>query len=68
MFGENFYFEDDTELAFGLPMRSFNSFYEASSEAAISRMYGGIHYRAAIENGLAQGKQLGHFIADKLEL
>lgn len=68
LFGENFYFEDDTELAFGLPMRSFKSFYEASSEAAISRMYGGIHYRAAIENGLEQGKQVGRFIAKKLEL
>jgi len=68
LFGENFYFEDDTELAFGLPMRSFKSFYDASSEAAISRMYGGIHYRAAIENGLEQGKQVGRFIAKKLEL
>jgi hypothetical protein len=68
IFGDNFYFEDDTELQFGLPMRSFKSFYEASSEAAISRMYGGIHYRAAIENGLEQGKRLGHFIAEKLEL
>lgn len=68
IFGEDFYFEDDTELAFGLPMRSFKSFYEASSEAAISRMYGGIHYRAAIENGLDQGKRVGRFVADKLKL
>jgi len=68
IFGENFYFEDNTELAFGLPMRSFKSFYEASSEAAISRMYGGIHYRAAIENGLDQGKRVGRFVADKLKL
>lgn len=68
LFGDNFYFEDDTELAFGLPIRSFKSFYEASSEAAISRMYGGIHYRAAIENGLEQGKRIGHFDADKLGL
>lgn len=68
LFGENFYFEDDTEMAYGLPIRSFKSFYEASSEAAISRMYGGIHYRAAIENGLDQGKKVGHFDADKLGL
>ena len=68
LFGDNFYFEDDTELAFGLPIRSFKSFYDASSEAAISRMYGGIHYRAAIENGLQQGKNVGHFVADKLGL
>jgi len=68
LYGEPFQFDDDTELQFGLPVRSFNSFYEASSEAAISRMYGGIHYRAAIENGLAQGKAVGNFVAEKLGL
>jgi len=51
-----------------LPVRSFKSFYDASSEAAISRLYGGIHYRAAIDNGLDQGKKIGHFVADKLGL
>jgi len=68
IYGDNFHFDDDTELPYGLPIRSFNSFYQASSEAAISRMYGGIHYRAAIENGLAQGKVVGNFVADKLGL
>jgi len=68
IFGDNFAFEDTTELVYGLPVRSFGSFYEASSEAAISRLYGGIHYRAAIDNGLIQGKNLGHFVANKLEL
>ena len=64
-FGDNFAFDDTTELQFGLPVRSFSSFYDASSEAAISRMYGGIHYRAAVDNGLEQGKNLGHFIVQK---
>jgi len=68
IFGDDFYFEDDTELPFGLPIRNFKSFYKASSEAAISRLYGGIHYRAAIDNGLKQGKALGHFEAQKLKL
>ncbi|NNC49222.1 MAG: vanadium-dependent haloperoxidase [Flaviramulus sp.] len=68
IFGDNFYFEDDTEIPFGLPIRSFKSFYDASAEAALSRLYGGIHYRAAIDNGLDQGKELGHFVADKLNL
>ena len=66
IFGDNFYFDDDTEIPFGLPVRSFNSFYDASDEAALSRLYGGIHYRAAIDNGLKQGKDLGHFVANKL--
>jgi hypothetical protein len=39
--------------------RSFTSFRAAASEAAISRLYGGIHYRAAIENGIDMGKCIG---------
>ncbi|MDF0707279.1 MAG: vanadium-dependent haloperoxidase [Bacteroidota bacterium] len=68
IFGDNFAFDDDTEVAYGLPVRSFNSFNEASDEAALSRMYGGIHYRAAIEVGIKQGRDLGKFIVDKLDM
>ncbi len=66
--GENFAFNDDTEIPYGLPIRHFDSFYEASKEAAISRMYGGIHYRAAIENGLEQGLEIGKYVCNKLKL
>ncbi|MFC7445957.1 hypothetical protein C7H62_0955 [Mesoflavibacter sp. HG96] len=68
IFGDNFAFDDDSEVPYGIPVRSFNSFYDASTEAALSRLYGGIHYRAAIDNGLDQGKKLGHFAANKLNL
>jgi len=68
IFGDNFYFDDDTEVAFGLPIRSFSSFNVAADEAAISRMYGGIHYRSAVEIGVGQGRSLGEFIVDKLEM
>jgi hypothetical protein len=68
IFGDNFAFDDTTELLYGLPVRKFKSFYDASSEAAISRMYGGIHYRAAIDNGLVQGKNIGNFIAENLKM
>ncbi|HET8737817.1 MAG TPA: vanadium-dependent haloperoxidase [Pricia sp.] len=66
IFGDNFAFADDTETAFGLPVRNFESFKHASDEAAISRMYGGIHYRMAIEVGLTQGRALGNFVVDNL--
>lgn len=66
IFGENFAFTDDVEVKFGLPERSFNSFIEASQEAAISRLYGGIHYRPAIEDGVKQGREVGNFIVDKV--
>ncbi len=68
VFGDNFSFEDDTEVAYGLPIRSFRSFNEAADEAAISRMYGGIHYRAAVEIGVKQGRDLGNFVLDNLEM
>jgi len=62
LFGESFSFNDDTEVEFGLPARKFNSFSLASNEAAISRLYGGIHFRDAIENGVKEGEQIGRFV------
>ncbi len=68
IFGDNFAFDDDTELPYGLPVRSFTSFNQAADEAAISRMYGGIHYRAAVEVGVKQGRDLGQFVVNNLSL
>jgi len=68
VFGDNFAFDDDTELPYGLPVRSFSSFNEASEEAAISRIYGGIHYRVAIEVGLDQGRDLGKFVVENVNM
>lgn len=68
IFGDNFPFSDSTEMEFGLPARDFKSFYQAAEEAAISRLYGGIHYMAAIVNGAAEGKELGIFAAQTLKI
>ncbi|WP_310380962.1 vanadium-dependent haloperoxidase [Flavobacterium sp.] len=68
VFGDNFNFADDTEIQFGLPIRKFKSFNDASKEAANSRFYGGIHYKAAIVNGIVQGKNVGDFIVNKLKM
>jgi hypothetical protein len=56
-------FTDRTHEALGLPARSFDSFDAFAEEAAISRLYGGIHFRSAIENGLAQGACIGSTVA-----
>jgi len=58
-FGENFAFTDSTHEKDKLPNRSFKSFWDAAEEAGISRLYGGIHFRAAIERGLDQGRCIG---------
>jgi len=68
IFGEKFSYIDDSEVSFGLPERSFKSFKQAAAEASISRLYGGIHYRAAIENGVVQGNTLGDYIINKLKM
>lgn len=68
LYGENFAFVDNTERPYGLPDRSFLSFKAACEEAAISRLYGGIHYRPAIENGVEQGKKVGLCVLRRLNL
>lgn len=67
LFGENFAFTDSTEVEFGLGARSFNSFREAAEEAAVSRMYGGIHYRPACDVGIVEGRALANYIIDKIK-
>lgn len=68
IFGDNFAFDDDTEVPYGLPERSFESFNKAADEAAISRMYGGIHYRAAVEVGVGQGRKIGRLLLNKVKM
>jgi membrane-associated phospholipid phosphatase len=61
LFGENYAFVDNAQDDEGLPPRSFASFRAAAEEAGISRLYGGIHFRAAIVNGLEQGRCIAAF-------
>ena len=66
LLGDNFSFVDTSEIYFGLPAREFKSFNQAAAEAAISRLYGGIHFRDACDNGIVQGKQVGQFVLSSL--
>jgi hypothetical protein len=61
-FGEHTTFTDRTHDDRGLPARQFHSFNDAAREAAISRLYGGIHYRPAIDCGLEQGRRIGQAV------
>jgi PAP2 superfamily len=65
--GSNYVFIDSTEVPFGRPVRKFDSFHGAADQASISRMYGGIHFREALEAGNNQGKRVGAFVALKLK-
>ncbi|MEX0985297.1 MAG: hypothetical protein WD096_09660 [Actinomycetota bacterium] len=55
-------FTDHTHDDRGLAPRSFDSFWDAANEAAISRLYGGIHFLPAIELGLEQGRCVGDHV------
>jgi hypothetical protein len=55
-FGDNYEFEDFTGSPDGRKPRIFASFNAAAEEAGISRLYGGIHFKAAIVDGLEQGR------------
>jgi membrane-associated phospholipid phosphatase len=69
LFGER-PFTDTTHVTHGLlpPLapRSFASFVEAAAEAGISRLYGGIHFRPAIERGLEQGRCVGQTVLGRI--
>ena len=67
LFGEHFAFTDSTEVEFGLPPRSFTSFQHAAEEAAISRFYGGIHFKPAIAYGLDEGRKIGEFVVGRMK-
>jgi hypothetical protein len=59
-----FYGSDQIQFTTGsdfLPgvTRHFTSFSAAADEAAVSRLYGGIHFRSANEDGLRGGIEIG---------
>lgn len=68
LFGENYAFTDSTHFKNGLGLRKFYSFDEAAREVAISRFYGGIHYRKSVFDGYKQGNAVGKEILQNLEL
>ncbi len=66
LLGDNFSFTDSTEVYCKQAPRTFSSFNEAAKQASISRLYGGIHYRAGIEVGLEQGQAIGKYVLQKV--
>lgn len=66
LFGDGFAFVDSSEVRFGLPVRSFNSFDHAAQEVALSRYYGGIHYTISNQKGSEMGREVGKAVVEKL--
>jgi membrane-associated phospholipid phosphatase len=57
----------DTNAVPAWGTRQFDSFRQAAEEAAISRLYGGIHYPMAIEFGMDQGDAIGALVIKRLQ-
>lgn len=55
-FGTRTRFTDNTHNDRGWGPRSFASFRAAADEAAVSRLYAGIHFRSGVEGGKVQGR------------
>ena len=66
--GDHFAYIDNSEAVFDIAARSFTSFNQAAAEAAVSRLYGGIHFRDSIENGQKQGRELCKQILQKIKV
>jgi len=65
--GDNFTYNDNTEIPFGSGQRAFKSFRAAAAEASMSRFYGGIHYMESITNGNVQGVAVGNNVISKIK-
>jgi hypothetical protein len=69
LFGERA-FTDTTHADHGLvptpAPRTFASFQAAAAEAALSRLYGGIHFRLALERGIEQGNCIGRKVLERV--
>ena len=67
-FGDKLSFTDTSSLEFGIQSRQIISFREAAKEAAMSRLYGGIHYRFDNEHGSEAGIKIGEYTIEQLKM
>ncbi|TWF40428.1 PAP2 superfamily protein [Chitinophaga polysaccharea] len=59
-FGNSYAFTDNQKAADGFTPRAFNNFTDMINEAAVSRVYGGIHYTFDSDAGKTTGKQIAN--------
>jgi hypothetical protein len=58
-YGRDTAFEDRTHNDRGWGPQRFSSFRAAADQAAVSRLYAGIHFRSAVEHGSTMGRCIG---------
>jgi hypothetical protein len=59
---DDFPFTTTSGVPFAGITRSFTSFSQAAEENGVSRIYAGIHFRSAVEDGIRHGKRIGSWV------
>ncbi len=62
LYGDHFAFRDTSDMRYINMYRDFTSFYQASDECSISRLYGGIHYRLSVDLGAEIGRKVAKHV------
>lgn len=65
--GDTVAFTDSSRMNIGVPARAFDSFTQARDEAAVSRIYAGLHFVPSVVNGLSQGQCIGQRVLGRLQ-
>lgn len=65
-FGSKFSFDVNYYAYLSQPSRHYDSFEELAQEMAIARVYAGIHFKPAVNAGLAVGKKVAQNILDNI--
>ncbi|WP_332733102.1 vanadium-dependent haloperoxidase [Flavihumibacter sp.] len=68
VFGDKLRFTDTSLLEFGIANREITSFRDAAAEAAMSRLYGGIHFRFDNDMGAESGRRIGEMVVSRLKM
>ena len=66
LLGDSTAYFDATHVTLGHPVKRLASFRAAAAEAAISRLYGGIHYPRDNEQGAAAGRCVAHSVLQRV--
>lgn len=61
-FGEDFSFADAGDPSTNNSLRKYQNFAEAADESGMSRIYGGIHFMSANQDGLKAGRDIGNYV------
>lgn len=68
VFGDNFAYNDTSEMAFGIKSRSYKSFNDAAMENTWARFYGGLHFHNTCLSSNKYGKQVADLVDTRLKM